>query len=245
MLNDIRDLEGSLLDKQIVIVGGGPSSVNLKNSFISDKIVLGCNYRNIDTRFDYHVLHDPLSLMWYKKNNVNLQESSIIFSQMITEVSAHNSNKDRLCHERGFSLNPLHHRDVWVGDIPVSEYLDALICEWNDLNRPNKIYVANSPTPETTFDAEMIIGSKWYSTGIWCIELAMFFGASKIYLSGFDGGATHKYFHPQSDRLVTTKRRTINDYYPHAVRVKELSKNVEIALVNTDSSIYDLPRIVV
>tara|TARA_Y100000034_G_scaffold40406_2_gene49827 strand:+ start:7830 stop:8567 length:738 start_codon:yes stop_codon:yes gene_type:complete len=243
MLSEIKDLKGSMFDEDIVIVGGGPSSLNLNCEFINNKVVLGCNYRNINIRFDYHVLHDPLSLMWYKKNNVDLKISTVIFSQLITNIKSHNSNKGSMHRERGFSLNPSCHRDVWVGDIPVCEYFNALVCEWNDINRPNKLYSANSPTPETTHISDSIIGSKWFNTGIWCIELAIYFGVSTIYLSGFDGGPAHEYFHPPSDRLVTTKKRTISDYYPYAQRVKELQDDVEIILVNTSNSIYDLPRI--
>ena len=243
MYNNISEIEGFLNGDDLVIVGGGPSSENLGQDFTKDRIVLGCNYRNPNNKYDYHLLHDPLAIMWYKKNNVDLTSSNMILSQLITEVCSHNKNKQSLSHERGFALNPKNHRDVWVGDIPVSEYLNAMIYEWSDLGRPNKIYKASSPSPETSIVCDDIIGTKWYNAGLWCIELAMYFGAGRIFLSGFDGGQKHNYSHPPSDRIVTAKNRTSHDYLPYVNRMNEFKQQIDISLVNTDHSMYDLPRV--
>jgi len=245
MYSSISELKGFLGGDDLVIVGGGPSSENLGKEFTKSRVVLGCNYRQPQNRYDLHLLHDPLAIMWYKKNNVDLSTSHMILSQLITEVESHNGNREKFEHERQFALNPLHHRDVWVGDIPVNEYLNALTYEWESLGRKNKIYKASSPTPETTVSVGDVIGERWFNAGLWCIKLAQYFGAGRVFLSGFDGGQSHNYSHPPSSRIVTAKNRTRHDYIPYAHHMNDLKAEIDIFLVNTENSLYDLPKVFV
>jgi len=242
MYNCISELECSLLGRPVVIIGGGPSAKDLPSNFIEDKITIGCNYRIPRIRCDYHVLHDPLAVMWYKKNNLDLTTSSLILSHLTTQVDRHNSYKYESDHgwpEHEFSLNPHNMRDVWVGDIPVKEYLNTILIEWEELDKPHPIYQAMTPCP-SPYDKsnELLVGEGWTNTGVWCIELAIYMGVDKIYLSGFDGGLTHHYAHYASDRLDKGKNRDRNFYMGYNAKMQSLRNKVEIVLLNTSDSVY-------
>lgn len=235
-LDSIKDKH---LGKEFVIVGGGPSTSNYPDLFSKEKIVIGCNFRPNHINLNYHVLHDPLSLMWNKKNNVDFLKSSVIFSQFITCVSDHNKNQ-KVVSGPYYSPNPNNMRDFWVGDVPVKEYLDSVLL----IKDRKEIFGATSCSPNCLEQYGPKIGDRWINTGFWCIDLAKYLGASKIYLTGFDGNSNHSYDHPQSDRLERMKNRSYDSHYIHFVRrMDEIKKDIQIELINCEESMYNLPKI--
>ena len=79
----------------------------------------------------------------------------------------------------------------------------------------------------------------WYGSGFLLIDLALFLGASKIFLAGFDGGQSHSYKNYPSDRHYRMKNRTLSHWHQHRGRLSELSKKTEIILVNPEYSVYN------
>jgi hypothetical protein len=234
--------------EDFVIIGGGPSTKNLPSSFLDGKITIGCNHRPTHLRFDYHVLHDPLALMYWKKNNVDMNHSDIIFSHLITRFDEHiKSKQDNLNNSQYlYAEDDNNFRDNWVGDIPILEYLHEFLYlyekpeSWKD----SRIYEAGSNCPHVSNHNIEVIGNIWMNSGFWCIDIAKHLEAKKIYLSGFDGGSTHNYSHPQSDRLTTAKNRNYGNHYVHFVnKMNQFNKDCELVLVNNSDSIYNLPKI--
>ena len=67
-ISGIHSLREKHKGKEFVVFGGGPTIENFRNhnGFLDDKIVLCCNYKMDFINADYHMLHDPLSVMWWK-----------------------------------------------------------------------------------------------------------------------------------------------------------------------------------
>jgi hypothetical protein len=221
------------------VIGGGQSALSVPADFLVDKISIAVNYRPPNLKADFHILHDPLSLMWIFKNNVDVHNSSIILNERIHSYDRHNEHSDmRGWEDQWFSPNKNNFRDIWVGDIPVNEYLLYLVEMWllfgKDIGK--HIYRAISPAP-TPYSKKPDIGNKWYSTGVWAIETAIYMGAKKIYLIGFDGGHGHCYSHPIYERILRVKGK---DTAPGIDLIHRLADIVEIKTVNSKDNTYGL-----
>lgn len=207
-IRNINELKNTHANEDFLVVGGGrSSSINTDVNFNKYTIV-GCNYRPIHIPFDYHMLHDPLSVMWNKKNNVCVRTSSLIFSQMVLHPNMQGGQSQ--------SLNPMNHRDSWVGDIPVLEYLHSILHQWSGCVKRKKLYQIHTKCPETDFCLEEYCISKnpWHNSGFLCADLAAHMGAKSISFLGVDFDSKHSYFHPVSDRMVKIKKRDFRHYIP-------------------------------
>ena len=71
------------------------------------------------------------------------------------------------------------------------------------------------------------------------IETAVYLGASKIYLVGFDGGQNHSYDNNPSHRHFKMKNRSMSHWNQHRDKIKQLKKEVSLVLVNPQYSIYN------
>ena len=241
-ISGIHSLREKHKGKEFVVFGGGPTIENFRNhnGFLDDKIVLCCNYKMDFINADYHMLHDPLSVMWWKKNNVDIEKSKVIFSDICLNYQKYNSDGKG---KNPVALNPTHVRDEWLGDIPVQEYLSQMInCAKTS---EDKFFYLVSPfyrlkERHNIVDENNSISMKgWYGSGFLLIDLALFLGASRIFLVGFDGGQSHSYENNPSDRHYRMKNRNITHWYQHRSRLYELSQKTEIILVNPEQSVYN------
>ena len=218
--------------------GGGPSCLTVPPGFVSKKWVIGCNYRPRNIKFNYHYLNDPLSVCWMYKNNVDPLISSLILSDVICNFHLFHQYKyksvpDWLPHY--FALNPNNYRDYWVGEMPIKEYLDALTIGMVQGKLPHYRCTCPCPAP---YEKTPTVGIRWYNSGIFCIELAIYMGFKTIYLAGFDSGSSHAYEHYASDRIVIAKGRNDSFYQMYINKINELSKTRKLILVNCPDNRY-------
>ena len=241
-IKKINSIKGKHKDCEFVVFGGGPSIEKINNlRFLNNKVVISCNYKKNNIKADYHLLHDPLSIMWWEKNNVDANNSNLIFSDICVQYLEYNdSNINK--NEKIIALNKTHVRDRWLGDVPLQEYLNQLTYLSRKSNK--NFYYLNSPFYK--FKEKFGIGvennavaDKWYGSGFLAIETAIYLGAKKVYLVGFDGGQSHSYENNPSDRHYRMKNKTLYHWQPHTSHLKSLSKKVEIILVNPEYSIYN------
>ena len=178
--------------------------------------------------------------MWWKKNNVDIEKSKVIFSDICLNYQKYNSDGKG---KNPVALNPAHVRDEWLGDIPVQEYLSQMINSAKTTE--DKFFYLVSPfyrlkERHNIVDENNSISMKgWYGSGFLLIDLSLFLGASRIFLVGFDGGQSHSYENNPSDRHYRMKNRNITHWYQHRSRLYELSQKTEIILVNPEQSVYN------
>ena len=246
---EIKKLKGLHKDKECVIFGGGPSidNINLENSFFDSKKILTCNFKKKGLKADYHMLHDPLSIMWWQKNNVDLETSNLLFSDIVLSFEERNSSEISKRNKHS-ALNSSHVRDRWLGDVPIKEYLEQIYLVKEKLKSKNNFYVFESPfwklrkiLQNHKIDIENMISDKWYGSGFLLIECAIYFGFKKIYLSGFDGGQHHNYENHPSQRHYHMKNRNLSFWNQHGERLNYLKEKfkVDIKLINSPNSIYN------
>lgn len=243
-IQQVSELKSSRQGEEFVVFGGGPSIEDFRRQnkdFLKDKVTLCCNYKMDFIKADYHMLHDPLSIMWWRKNNVDLENSKIILSDICINYDKYNTTEN--IKKNPVALNQTHVRDEWLGDIPLQEYISEMM--HNTKDRKDKFYYVVSPFYKLkerhgVFDESNDISMKgWYGSGFLLIDLALFLGASKIFLVGFDGGQSHSYENNPSDRHYRMKNRNITHWHQHRERLSKLREKTKIFLVNPENSVYN------
>jgi hypothetical protein len=240
-LKQLSNIKNKHRNKEFVVIGGGPSIEHISgdNKLFNNKITIACNFKKSDIQADYHLLHDPLAIMWWKKNNVDL-ESNLVFSDICKNYNLYNSHKNP--DKMKIALNTSHIRDRWLGDVPLVEYLNQI--SFLARNKDTSFYYVESPFYKFYENFNMKktknrISEKWYGSGFLAIDTAIYLGAKKIYLVGFDGGQNHSYENNPSHRHFRMKNRNITHWNQHRERIKQIKKEVSLVLVNSHYSIYN------